>query len=89
MPPRSAIANTRAAYLQAAHQLFLWCEEHGLELRQIRPLHVAAYIEAKQRELSPPLIKQHLAGLQHAVSLAGVVLAFERQIIDSAVDEHE
>lgn len=56
--------NTRAAYLQAAHQFFLWCEEHRLELRQIRPLHVAAYIEAKQHELSPPSIKQHLAGLR-------------------------
>ena len=56
--------NTRSAYLQAAHQFFAWCEERGLELRQIRPLHVAAYIEAKQRELSPPSIKQHLAGLR-------------------------
>ena len=56
--------NTRSAYLQAVHQFFAWCEERGLELRQIRPLHVAAYIEAKQRELSPPSIKQHLAGLR-------------------------
>jgi hypothetical protein len=56
--------NTRAAYLQAAHQFFAWCEERGLELRQIRPLHVAAYIEGKQRELSAPSIKQHLAGLR-------------------------
>ncbi len=56
--------NTRSAYLQAAHQFFAWCEERGLELRQIRPLHVAAYIEAKQRELSAPSIKQHLAGLR-------------------------
>lgn len=56
--------NTRAAYLQAAHQFFAWCEDRGLELRQIRPLHVAAYIEAKQRELSAPSIKQHLAGLR-------------------------
>lgn len=36
--------NTRVAYLQAAHQFFDWCNEHQLvELRQIRPLHVAAY----------------------------------------------
>lgn len=56
--------DTRAAYLQAAHQFFAWCDEHSLELRQIRPLHVAAYIEAKQRELSPPSRKQHLAGLR-------------------------
>ena len=56
--------NTRSAYLQAACQFFTWCEERRLELRQIRPLHVAAYIEAKQRELSPPSIKQHLAALR-------------------------
>jgi site-specific recombinase XerD len=56
--------NTRAAYLQAAYQFFAWCEERGLELPHIRPLHVAAYIEGKQRELSPPSIKQHLAGLR-------------------------
>lgn len=56
--------NTRSAYLQAAHQFFGWCEERGLILQQIRPLHVAAYIEAKQRELSAPSIKQHLAGLR-------------------------
>jgi site-specific recombinase XerD len=56
--------NTRFAYLQAAHQFFAWCKERDLELRQIRPLHVAAYIELKQRKLSPPSIKQHLAGLR-------------------------
>jgi hypothetical protein len=50
--------NMRGAYLQAAHQFFAWCEERGLELRQIPPLHVAAYIEAKQRELSAPSIKR-------------------------------
>lgn len=56
--------NTRGAYLQAAHQFFAWCEDHGLGLRQIRPLHMAAYIEAKQREWSAPSIKQHLAALR-------------------------
>ncbi|MBV8904909.1 MAG: tyrosine-type recombinase/integrase [Acidobacteriia bacterium] len=56
--------NTRGAYLQAAHQFFAWCGEHRLALLEIRPLHVAAYIESKQRELSPPSIKQHLAGLR-------------------------
>jgi site-specific recombinase XerD len=56
--------NTRGAYLQAAHQFFAWCDAHGLRLTQIRPLHVAAYIEGKQRELSAPSVKQHLAGLR-------------------------
>jgi integrase/recombinase XerD len=56
--------NTRAAYLQAAHQFFVWCDDHRLSLGQIRPVHVAAYIEGRQQDLSAPTIKQHLAGLR-------------------------
>jgi integrase/recombinase XerD len=56
--------NTRAAYLQAAHQFFAWCDEYRLSLTQIRPVHVAAYVEGKQREFSAPSVKQHLAGLR-------------------------
>jgi integrase/recombinase XerD len=56
--------NTRSAYLQAAHQFFDWCESLGLTLAQVRPLHVAAYVEGRQRDLSAPSIKQHLAGLR-------------------------
>lgn len=56
--------NTRAAYLQASEQFFAWSESLGLTLAQIRPLHVAAYIEARQRDLSAPSIKQHLAALR-------------------------
>ena len=54
--------NTRAAYVQAVAQFFRWCEEYGLQLRSIRPLHVSAYIESKL--LSAPSIKQHLAALR-------------------------
>jgi site-specific recombinase XerD len=57
-------SNTRAAYLQAAQQFFTWAEALGLSLTQIRPLHVAAYVESRQRDLSAPSIKQHLAGLR-------------------------
>ena len=56
--------NTRSSYLQAAHQFFEWCGKYNLELRQIRPLHVAAYIESKQSQISAPSVKQHLAGLR-------------------------
>ncbi len=56
--------NTRAAYVQATAQFFAWCEKHQLHLHTIRPLHVAAYIEAKQSVMSAPSIKQHLAGLR-------------------------
>ena len=56
--------NTRSAYLQAVHQFFQWCDGHRLAFAQIRPVHVAAYIESRRGDLSPPSIKQHLAGLR-------------------------
>ncbi|MBV9035300.1 MAG: site-specific integrase, partial [Acidobacteriaceae bacterium] len=54
-------ANTRAAYLRAANLFFRWCEERQLQLEQVQPFHVAAYIEGLQRTHSRPTIKQHLA----------------------------
>lgn len=51
--------NTRAAYVQAAGQFCSWCEDNGLQLHTISPLHVSAFIET--RPLSAPSIKQHLA----------------------------
>lgn len=56
--------NTRSAYLQAIHQFFRWCEDYRLTLREIRPVHVAVYVESRKADLSPPSIKQHLAGLR-------------------------
>ena len=57
--------NTRAAYGRAAGSFLRWCEEHGLaELRQIQPVHVAAYVEELSRELAAPSVKQHLACLR-------------------------
>jgi integrase/recombinase XerD len=54
--------NTRAAYMQAVGQFCRWCEEHGLQLHTIRPLHVSAYIEGLP--LTAPSVKQHLAALR-------------------------
>jgi hypothetical protein len=54
--------NTRAAYVQAAAQVFRWCEPYDLNLASIRPLHVSAYIESKP--MTAPSIKQHLAALR-------------------------
>lgn len=54
--------NTRAAYMTAVAQFCRWCQDKGLKLSGIRPLHVSDYIESKQ--MSPPLIKQHLAALR-------------------------
>ena len=41
---RIANARTRAAYGRAVGQFLGWCEAQGLGLRDVSPLHVAAYI---------------------------------------------
>ncbi len=57
--------NTRAAYGRAAGAFLRWCEERGMtELRQIQPVHVAAYVEELGRTLAAPTVKQHLACLR-------------------------
>jgi integrase/recombinase XerD len=54
--------NTRTAYAQAVRQFFTWCEARRVELEQINPTIVAAYIE--QHSASAPTVKQHLAALR-------------------------
>jgi site-specific recombinase XerD len=57
--------NTRKAYARAAADFAAWCAEHGLhELREIQPVHVAAYVETLQARLAAPSVKQHLAALR-------------------------
>jgi len=57
--------NTREAYGRAAAAFLCWCEERGLiELQQIQPIHVAAYVEQMQENFSKPTIKQHLATIR-------------------------
>ena len=60
----AAVANarTRAAYARAAGQFLAWCATRGLALRQIAPLHVAAYIRTHPG--SAPTVKQHLAAIR-------------------------
>jgi site-specific recombinase XerD len=41
-----------------------WCEERGLELRQVEPIVVAAYIERLTQERAPQTVKQHLAAIR-------------------------
>jgi site-specific recombinase XerD len=58
-------ANTRAAYGRAGALFLRWCEERGInELTEIKPVHVAGYIEQLQGERSAPTVKQHLACLR-------------------------
>lgn len=57
--------NTRKAYARAASQFAIWCEEVGLtELRDIEPVHVAAYVETLLTRLASPSVKLHLAGIR-------------------------
>ena len=57
--------NTRRAYARAAVEFAHWCEAGDLlELRDIEPVHVAAYIEGLQKRLAAPSVKQHLAAVR-------------------------
>ena len=59
---RIANARTRAAYGRAVGQFLAWCEARGLRLRDVAPLHVAAYIRTHPG--SAPTVKQHLAAIR-------------------------
>jgi len=55
--------NTRKAYARGVADFSVWCARHGLhDVRQVQPLHVAAYIEGLQ--LAAPSVKQRLAALR-------------------------
>ena len=57
--------NTRRAYARAASRFSAWCAEHGLDdLQAIEPVHVAAYIEGLQSQMTAPSIKLQLAALR-------------------------
>ncbi|MDQ8030465.1 MAG: tyrosine-type recombinase/integrase, partial [Bordetella sp.] len=59
-------AHTRRAYARAAGEFAAWCSGPAgvAELRDIEPLHVAAYIETLRSRLAPPSIKQQLAAIR-------------------------
>lgn len=58
--------HTRRAYARAATEFAVWCSGPAgiAELRDIEPVHVAAYIETLQDRLAPPSIKQQLAAIR-------------------------
>jgi site-specific recombinase XerD len=55
-------ANTRRAYGRAIARFFAWCDDRGIDLHQIEPVTIAAYIE--QHPGSKPTVKQHLAAIR-------------------------
>jgi site-specific recombinase XerD len=57
--------NTRAAYGKATVEFALWCEHKGLRaLRDVRPFHVAAYIEELTQIMAAPSVKLQLAAIR-------------------------
>src|SRR3954449_1486930 len=57
--------NTRRAYFRNALLFMRWCEDRGIaDMKAIKPVVVAAYIEGLQASLSKPSVKQHLATIR-------------------------
>ena len=57
--------HTRRAYREAVRQFSAFCAEHGIvDLAQVEPVHVAAFVEAQLRLHSKPTVKQRLAALR-------------------------
>jgi len=58
-------AHTRRAYVKAAGYFASWCLNEGFTaLDDVRPVHVAAYVEDLQKKLAAPSVKQHLAAVR-------------------------
>ena len=58
--------HTRRAYAQATREFLAWCESASvMSIVDVKPLHVAAYIEQLSRERSAPTVKQRLAAIRH------------------------
>jgi len=57
--------HTRRAYYRAVSALLDFCEERGvMDLKQIQPMMVAAFIETRTGEKSAPTVKQELAAIR-------------------------
>lgn len=56
--------NTREAYFRAISRFLKWADERHLDLDDIRPVHVASYIEGFTVGLADPSVKQHLAAIK-------------------------
>lgn len=56
--------NTRAAYWHACSQFLGRCEEAGLTLDAIQPMHVAGYVEHLSQSAAAPTVKQHVAAIR-------------------------
>ena len=58
--------HTRRAYAQATREFLAWRQHAGVaSIADVKPLHVAIYIEQLGRERSAPTVKQRLAAIRH------------------------
>jgi site-specific recombinase XerD len=58
--------NTRRAYVFAVKEFLAWCEAGRVaSISEVRPLHVASYVEWLTREKAAPTAKQRLAAVRH------------------------
>ena len=57
--------HTRRAYFRNAIDFLRWCEDRGIhDLKSIKPVRVAAYIEQLQQNYAKPSVKQQLATIR-------------------------
>ena len=56
--------NTRTSYARAVKQFFDWCDARHLDLDDIEPIAISAYIELLGTEMAKPSVKQHLAAIR-------------------------
>ena len=58
--------HTRRAYLTAVQDFLDWCEAAGVaSFRDVRPLHVAAWVEQQTQTHKAPTAKLRLAAIRH------------------------
>ena len=58
--------HTRRAYSRAVTDFLTWCDDnHVRSIIDVRPLHVAAWIEMQTRDRAAPTVKLQLAALRH------------------------
>ena len=51
--------------MNATRRFAAWCASKSIdELAAVQPFHVVAFIKDLQAEVSPPTVKQHLAGIR-------------------------
>jgi site-specific recombinase XerD len=57
--------HTRRAYARSAAEFAQWCAVQGIsQLREVQPVHVAAWVETLQLRLAAPSVKQRLAAIR-------------------------